>query len=165
MMNVNQWRTTDRGPGNGGRILPEALADLTSASCSASRRSQRGVVHGAAEALDYTQSAVSQHVAALEAALGVRLFERGRGRRAVMLTEAATLLLRHVTAIASRLQAARADLLAYAAGETRDAADRRVPSVGTRVLPAIMSGSARSGRASRSELSEAPTRACGTWWS
>ena len=100
-------------------MLPDALSDLTLRQLLSFRAvAEEGSFHGAADALDYTQSAVSQHVAALEAGLGVRLFDRSRGRRTVTLTEAGELLLRHVVAITNRLQAARADLLAYAAGET-----------------------------------------------
>ena len=69
-----------------------------------------GSFHEAAESLDYTQSAVSQHVAALEAILGVRLLDRSRGRRTVEVTEAGALLLRHADAIVARMRAARADL-------------------------------------------------------
>ncbi|MGZ6274364.1 MAG: LysR family transcriptional regulator, partial [Candidatus Limnocylindrales bacterium] len=71
---------------------------------------QSGSFHEAAEMLEYTQSAVSQHVATLEGLLGVRLLDRSRGRRTVQLTEAGTLLLRHVESIVARMQAARADL-------------------------------------------------------
>ena len=54
------------------------------------------------------------------------------------LTEAGRLLLRHVETITDRLQAARADLLAYAAGETGTLRVGVYQSVGTRVLPAII---------------------------
>ena len=94
-----------------------------------------GSFHEAAESLDYTQSAVSQHVAALEANLGVRLLDRGRGRRTVELTEAGALLIRHVDAIAARMQAARADLRAYAEGSTGRLSVGTYQSVGARVLP------------------------------
>ncbi len=61
---------------------------------------------GAAKALGYTQSAVSQHVAALEADLGARLVER----RPVAPTPAGTRLLEHAPALLLRLDAARADV-------------------------------------------------------
>jgi DNA-binding transcriptional LysR family regulator len=120
-------------------VLPEALSDvslrqLLSFRAVADERS----FHAAADALDYTQSAVSQHVMALEAALGVRLFDRARGRRTVELTEAGNMLLRHVVSITDRLQAARADLVAYAAGETGTVRVGVYQSVGTRILPAII---------------------------
>ena len=161
-MNANQWRTTDRGPATSGRILPEALSDLSLRQLLSFRAvADEGSFHGAADALDYTQSAVSQHVAALETALGVRLFERGRGRRTVVLTEAGELLLRHVVAIANRLQAARADLRAYAAGETGTLRVGVFQSVGTRVLPAIMTRFNEVWPGVEVRLSEAPDE--GLW--
>jgi DNA-binding transcriptional LysR family regulator len=121
------------------RVLPEALSDVSLRQLLSFRAvATEGSFHAAADALDYTQSAVSQHVMGLEAALGVRLFDRSRGRRTVELTEAGRLLLRHVETIADRLQAARADLLAYAAGETGTLRVGVYQSVGTRILPAII---------------------------
>jgi DNA-binding transcriptional LysR family regulator len=120
-----------------------------------------GSFHAAADALDYTQSAVSQHVAALETAVGVRLFERGRGRRTVALTEAGELLLRHAVVITNRLQAARADLLAYAAGETGTLRLGVFQSVGTRLLPAIMARFSQAWPGIEVRLSEAPDE--GLW--
>src|SRR5919206_1679384 len=63
----------------------------------------------AATSLGYTQSAVSQQIAALERIVGARLVERPGGPRPVSLTEAGELLLRHSEAIAARLAAAQAD--------------------------------------------------------
>src|SRR5271170_5530703 len=71
----------------------------------------------AAIKLGYTQSAVSQQIATLERIVGEKLIERPGGPRPVALTEAGRLLLRHARAIVARLQAARADLGALAAGE------------------------------------------------
>jgi DNA-binding transcriptional LysR family regulator len=121
------------------RVLPEALSDVSLRQLLSFRAvADQGSFHGAADALDYTQSAVSQHVMALEGALGVRLFDRGRGRRVVELTEAGRLLLRHVETITDRLAAARADLLAYAAGEIGTLRVGVYQSVGTRILPAVI---------------------------
>ena len=59
------------------RVLPDALSDLSLRQLLSFRAvADEGSFHGAADRLDYTQSAVSQHVAALEASLGVRLVER-----------------------------------------------------------------------------------------
>ncbi len=122
-----------------GAVPPDALADLSLRQLLSFRAvATEGSFHGAADALDYTQPAVSQHVMSLENALGVRLFDRSRGRRTVELTEAGRLLLGHVETIADRLQAARADLLAYAAGETGTLRVGVYQSVGTRLLPAII---------------------------
>src|SRR3712207_6942164 len=70
----------------------------------------------AALSLGYTQSAISQQIATLERIVGERLLERPGGPRPVSLTEAGRLLLRHAQAIGARLDAARADLDALAAG-------------------------------------------------
>ena len=59
----------------------------------------------AALKLGYTQSAVSQQIAALERIVGQRLIERPGGPKPVSLTEAGTLLLRHANAITARISA------------------------------------------------------------
>lgn len=99
---------------------------------------ETGSFHGAADSLDYTQSAVSQHIAALESVLGVRLLERARGHRTVKVTEAGALLLRHADVIAARIEAARADLRAYAEGATGLLRVGTYQSVGARVVPATL---------------------------
>src|ERR1700754_1909380 len=65
-----------------------------------------GSFSGAARELGYTQSAVSQHMAALEADVGAVLL----GRRPVEPTEAGARLLEHAEPILLRLAAARADV-------------------------------------------------------
>src|SRR6187200_377800 len=154
--------TTDNlvGPSAGStaprRILPDALSDLSLRQLQSFRAvADEGSFHGAADALDYTQSAISQHVMALEGALGVRLFDRSRGRRTVALTEAGRLLLGHVETITDRLQAARADLLAYSAGETGTLRVGVYQSVGTKVLPAIIGRFAEAWPGVDVQLSEA----------
>ena len=71
---------------------------------------EEGSFRGAAESLGYTQSAISQQIATLERLVGAKLIERPGGPRAVSLTEAGQLVLRHAEAITARLAAARADL-------------------------------------------------------
>jgi DNA-binding transcriptional LysR family regulator len=71
---------------------------------------QEGSFGRAAERLGYTQSAISQQIAALERSVGQRLVERPGGTRPVRLTPAGHLLEAHAEAILSRLSAARADL-------------------------------------------------------
>jgi DNA-binding transcriptional LysR family regulator len=68
----------------------------------------RGSFSAAADALDLTQSAVSQHVAALEREAGLPLVQRGT--RPTELTEAGRVLVRHGTAIAARLDDAEQEL-------------------------------------------------------
>ena len=92
----------------------------------------------AAVALGYTQSAISQQIQTLERLVGERLLERPGGPRAVSLTEAGRLLLRHAEAIVARLQAAQADMAALASGEGGRLRVGTFQSVGARVLPAVM---------------------------
>jgi len=97
-----------------------------------------GSFGGAAEELGYTQSAISQQIAALERIVGERLVERPGGPRAISMTEAGTLLLRHAEAVVNRLAAARADMLALRAGETGSLRVGTYQSIGSRVLPEVM---------------------------
>ena len=99
---------------------------------------QTGSFHGAADQLEYTQSAVSQHIATLEGIVGARLLERSRGRRTVSLTEAGALLVRHADAIVARLRAAQADMAAYAEGVAGVLRIGTYPSVGARILPVVV---------------------------
>jgi DNA-binding transcriptional LysR family regulator len=75
-----------------------------------------GSFSAAAQALRLTQSAVSQHVAALEREVGLPLVERGT--RPVELTEAGHALTRHATGIFARLDGAEQEL-AEIAGRRR----------------------------------------------
>src|SRR6476619_5726117 len=77
---------------------------------------EHGSFGRAAEALGYTQSAVSQQLATLEKLVGQRLVDRPAGQRPAELTEAGRMLLAHADAIVARLRAARADLSALADG-------------------------------------------------
>jgi molybdate transport repressor ModE-like protein len=92
----------------------------------------------AALALGYTQSAVSQQIAALERIVGQRLVERPGGPKPVSLTEAGRLLLKHADAIAARVAAAQADLTALGDGEAGTLRVGVFQSVGQRILPELM---------------------------
>jgi molybdate transport repressor ModE-like protein len=92
----------------------------------------------AAAALGYTQSAVSQQIAALERMVGQRLVERPGGPKPVSLTEAGRLLLTHADAIAARVAAAQADLEALGKGEAGTLQVGVFQSVGQRILPELM---------------------------
>jgi DNA-binding transcriptional LysR family regulator len=74
--------------------------------------SVRGSFSAAAEALSFTQSAVSQQIAALEREAGTMLVQRNA--RGVRLTEAGEALVRHADAILARLAEAEAELEAIA---------------------------------------------------
>jgi molybdate transport repressor ModE-like protein len=72
----------------------------------------QGSFSAAAEALSFTQSAVSQQVAALERESGTKLVERGA--RGVRLTDAGHALVAHADAILARIEAAEEELAAIA---------------------------------------------------
>ena len=92
----------------------------------------------AAERLGYTQSAVSQQIAALERIVGLRLVERPGGPRPISLTDAGRVLLRHAEAIQARLLAAKADMTALEAGDAGRLRVGTFQSVGTRILPELL---------------------------
>ena len=99
---------------------------------------EEGSFGRAAERLGYTQSAISQQIAALERVVGLRLIERPGGPRAISLTEAGQILLRHAEAIEARLHAARADMVALSAGEAGRLRVGTFQSVGARILPLLL---------------------------
>src|SRR5918999_5225977 len=72
----------------------------------------QGSFSAAAEALSFTQSAVSQQVAALERESGAKLVERGP--RGIRLTDAGRALVAHADAILARLDRAEEELAAIA---------------------------------------------------
>ena len=74
---------------------------------------EHGSFSAAADALSYSQSAVSQAIATLEGELGAALIERGRG--GVRPTAAGAALAAHVGGILARMEAA----------ESRGRGDRR----------------------------------------
>src|SRR6478609_2490188 len=92
----------------------------------------------AARELGYTQSAVSQQIAQLERNVGQRLVDRPGGPRAVDLTDAGRLLLRHADAIVAQLDAAQADMSAFAEGAAGPLRVGIFQSVGARILPGLI---------------------------
>jgi DNA-binding transcriptional LysR family regulator len=93
---------------------------------------------GGARALGYTQPAVSQQIAQLERNVGQRLVDRPGGPRAVDLTDAGRLLLRHADAIVAQLDAAQADMAAFAEGAAGPLRVGIFQSVGARILPGLL---------------------------
>jgi DNA-binding transcriptional LysR family regulator len=98
-----------------------------------------GTFSRAAARLGYTQSAVSQQIAALERMLGTPLFDRPGGPRPVELTEAGRAMVDHARGVLGRLTLAQAELAAISAGEQGTVRLGTVQSVGTKVLPALLS--------------------------
>ena len=110
----------------------------------------------AARSLGYTQSAVSQQIAALERIVGQRLVERPGGPKPVSLTEAGRLLLKHADAIAARVAAAQADLAAFEDGAAGTLNVGVFQSVGQRILPELMSRYLREWPQLKVSLMESP---------
>jgi DNA-binding transcriptional LysR family regulator len=93
----------------------------------------RGSLSSAAEALSYSQSAISQQIAALEAETGMALLERHP--RGVSLTAAGQTLVGHAEGILARLDTAEAALSAIAGlrgGRLRMAS---FPTAGSTLMP------------------------------
>ena len=105
----------------------------------------RGSFSAAAEALDYTQPAVSQQIARLEKQVGVKLIEREP--RGIRLTPGGEVLVRHTETILAQVAAAEAELgevaehargrlrmaaFATASGHDRPARGRRLPQAAPR---------------------------------
>ena len=97
-----------------------------------------GTFSRAATRLGYTQSAVSQQIAALERMVGTPLFDRPGGPRPVELTEAGRTMVEHARGVLRRLGAAQAEVAAVAAGDRGTIRVGTVQSVGTRVLPRLL---------------------------
>jgi DNA-binding transcriptional LysR family regulator len=97
----------------------------------------RGSFSAAADALNFTQSAVSQQIAALEREAGTKLVERSA--RGVRLTQAGDALVRHTDVILARLADAEAELEAIAGlrgGRLRMAA---FPTAAASIVPLAIS--------------------------
>jgi DNA-binding transcriptional LysR family regulator len=99
---------------------------------------RRGSFSAAAEALDYTQSAISQQIAALESEAGMTLLQRHP--RGVSLTAAGQTLVGHAEGILARLESAEAALGAIAGlrgGRLRMAS---FPTAGATLMPLAIAG-------------------------
>ncbi len=99
---------------------------------------ETGTFGKAAEALGYTQSAVSQQIAALERATGTPVFDRPGGPRQVRLTPAGEVLLAHAQDVLATLRVAEADVAAIARGDRGELRVGLMQSVGTKILPRLL---------------------------
>ena len=93
----------------------------------------RGSFSAAGEALSFTQSAVSQHIAALEREAGATLVERGP--RGIRLTQAGEALVRHADAVLARLDDAEQELAAIAGLRGGRLRLGTFPSAGVTLVP------------------------------
>ena len=92
-----------------------------------------GSFSAAADALSYTQPAISQQIAALEKRAGIRLVDRTS--RGVHLTDAGRALVEHAEAVLSRMAAAEAELEAIAGVRGGRVRLSSFPSAGASLLP------------------------------
>jgi DNA-binding transcriptional LysR family regulator len=101
-----------------------------------------GSVSGAASALNYTPSAISQHVSGLEKDTGTLLLERtGRGVRP---TEAALLLSEHAARVLACIQEAEEALAALRAGHIGRIRLAAFPTAGSSVVPGALAAFQRA---------------------
>ena len=95
--------------------------------------SEQGSFSAAAEALSYTQPAISQQIAALEKQAGTTLVDRGS--RGVTLTEAGHTLVEHAEVVLARLSAAEAELEAMRGVRGGRVRLSSFPTAGASLLP------------------------------
>jgi DNA-binding transcriptional LysR family regulator len=93
----------------------------------------RGSFSAAADALSYSQSAVSQAIATLEGEVGTGLIERDR--RGVRPTAAGAALLGHTEGILARMEAAEAEIEAIAGGRGGQLRIASFPTAGGTLMP------------------------------
>jgi DNA-binding transcriptional LysR family regulator len=93
----------------------------------------RGSFSAAADALSYSQSAVSQSIATLESEVGTALIERDR--RGVRPTAAGAALIGHTEGILSRMDAAEAEVAAIAGGRGGRLRIASFPTAGATLMP------------------------------
>jgi DNA-binding transcriptional LysR family regulator len=99
---------------------------------------EAGTFGRAAARLGFTQSAVSQQIAALERVLDVTLFDRPKGPRPPRLTPAGQLVLDHARVVLNRLEQAADDLAQLREGTRGRLTVGTFQSVSTKVLPEIV---------------------------
>ena len=101
-------------------------------------RRARGSFSDAAEALSYSQSAVSQAIATLEGETGAPLIERSRG--GVRPTAAGAALAGHVGGILARMETAEDEIAAIAAGRGGRLRTASFPTAGATLMPQAIAG-------------------------
>jgi DNA-binding transcriptional LysR family regulator len=92
-----------------------------------------GSFSAAADALSYSQSAVSQAIATLEGEVGAALIERDR--RGIRPTAAGAALARHAEGILARMEAAKTEVTAIAGGRGGRLRVASFPSAGATLMP------------------------------
>src|SRR6478672_5841186 len=98
----------------------------------------RGSFSEAADALSYSQSAVSQAIATLEGEAGMPLIERARG--GARPTAAGAALAGHVNGILAQMETAEDELTAIAAGRGGHLRTASFPTAGATLMPQAIAG-------------------------
>ncbi len=120
-------------------MFMDALRDLELRHLAAlDAVASEGTFARAAERLGYTQSAVSQQIAALERAVGDKVFDRPGGPRAVELTPFGAELLRGGRDLLGRVEALAGDLDRFRAGHSGRLTIGTFQSVSSAVLPRVL---------------------------
>ena len=99
---------------------------------------EEGTFRGAADLLGYSQAAISQQIAALEAIVGSAVFDRPGGPRPVRITPVGRALLRHAEDILDRLDVALDDAIQTGSGTGGRLAIGTFQSVSVELLPQIV---------------------------
>jgi DNA-binding transcriptional LysR family regulator len=99
---------------------------------------QQGSFSAAADALSYSQSAVSQAIAALEAEAGAALIERTRG--GARPTPAGAALAAHANGVLAQIEAAESEVAAIAAGRGGRLRVASFPTAGATLMPQAIAG-------------------------
>ncbi len=99
---------------------------------------EEGTFGKAAHRLGFTQSAVSQQIAALEQIVGHPMFDRPAGPNPPRLTPAGALVLERAVRIIDQLESAELELARLALGVTGHLRIGTFQSVSARVLPAVL---------------------------
>ncbi len=99
---------------------------------------EEGTFGRAGERLGYTQSAVSQQIASIEAIVGHTLFDRPSGPSRPQLTPAGELLLRHARSLLRGVEEAERELDRFARGISGRLVVSTFQSISTRVIPAAL---------------------------
>jgi len=115
---------------------------------------EHGSFGKAAVHLGYSQSAISQQVAALERIVGEEVVERPGGSRPVRVTPAGKVVLDRGAAVFSELAAAREELVAMRDGTGGGLRVGAFQSVGTCILPGLLARLRRDGSPLRLQLTQ-----------
>ena len=99
---------------------------------------EEGSFAGAADALGYSQAAISQQIAGLERVIGTTVFERPGGPRPATITPAGRVVLRHAERIIERLDAIENDLRHVQSGSGGRVVCGTFQSVTVRLVPDLV---------------------------